>query len=181
MIEKKAKKQGFTLIELMIVVAIIGIIVAMALPAYQAYRVRSIIAGEILPILKKSAIDLTEYYAYNSSITGYCNTYQADINVATTYISDIQCNPKSGSNPVRFVANLNSSMMPGDFPSDARVQYFPVITEGSIHWHCAYHSDANRHQIPQEYLPTSCRFNVAAGRLSVNGVDVTANGLSADP
>ena len=46
----KAVQQGFTLIELMIVVAIIGILAAVALPAYQDYTARAKISEAILAL-----------------------------------------------------------------------------------------------------------------------------------
>ncbi|MTI13293.1 pilin [Sansalvadorimonas verongulae] len=172
------KKQGFTLIELMIVVAIIGIVASFALPAYQNYRARSVIAGEILPALKKAAGDLTEYYASQGTVNGYCDNFATDITISTQYISSLECNPRTGTQTIRFVAHLATDQMPGSFPSDPRILFFPTLNEGSISWHCAYHSDAS-FRIPEEYLPTSCRGNyVVDWSLFVNGVDVTASGIA---
>ncbi|HPQ96550.1 MAG TPA: prepilin-type N-terminal cleavage/methylation domain-containing protein, partial [Thiolinea sp.] len=53
---------GFTLIELMIVVAIIGILAAIALPAYQDYTKRSHVA-EGLSLANDAKIAITDYYA----------------------------------------------------------------------------------------------------------------------
>ena len=59
---KRTMQKGFTLIELMIVVAIIGILAAVALPAYQDYTKRSHVSeGMSLASGAKSA--MTEYYA----------------------------------------------------------------------------------------------------------------------
>jgi len=57
-----ARQQGFTLIELMIVIAIIGILAAIALPAYQDYTIRSKMS-EPLAALSEAKTSVAEYYA----------------------------------------------------------------------------------------------------------------------
>ena len=57
----KRLQQGFTLIELMIVVAIIGILAAVALPAYQDYTVRAKMS-EILLAMSACRTSITEVY-----------------------------------------------------------------------------------------------------------------------
>ncbi|MBE9539837.1 MAG: prepilin-type N-terminal cleavage/methylation domain-containing protein, partial [Proteobacteria bacterium] len=69
---QKKSQQGFTLIELMIVIAIIGILAAIALPAYQDYTVRAKMS-EPIAALSEAKTAYTEYFSAN----GYLPADQA--------------------------------------------------------------------------------------------------------
>ncbi len=69
---KAQMQKGFTLIELMIVVAIIGILAAIALPAYQDYTKRSKMA-EVVGFMSAARVSVAEVYSASNSLTGINN------------------------------------------------------------------------------------------------------------
>ncbi len=117
----KRVQQGFTLIELMIVVAIVGILAAIAIPAYQDYVIRSKIS-EVAAALGACKTSVAEYHASKNAwpadvATAGCSTvatkYGAGVTVAATgAISEAEAG--TGATPAGCTLTLTPAMNVND-------------------------------------------------------------------
>ena len=137
----KKVQQGFTLIELMIVVAIIGILAAVALPAYQDYTVRSRVA-EPITLMSAMKATVTENIANTNGISANNCLGVTPISTATKNTTSLTCADATG------VITVVSTAAAGG----VTITNTPAFTAGSINWTCAVDSAANN-----KYVPAECR------------------------
>ena len=141
------KQQGFTLIELMIVVAIIGILAAIAIPAYQDYTIRAQVS-EGLNLAGGAKAAVTEYYQDRGQMP--TNNSQAGLEVAANiqgkYVSQVAVSAgvitvTYGNSAHQVISSQTLALTPS------------TATAGSVQWICASAANA----IANKHLPAACR------------------------
>ena len=144
------KQHGFTLIELMIVVAIIGILAAIAIPAYQDYIARAQVS-EGVQLLAGGKTPMTEFY----SDQGRWPSAPASVmgTLSGKYVSGITM---SAGNTTSQTQTLTATFKTtGVSKLIQGLTMYHVTTNGGGRWTCSATSGAAG--VPKKYLPGACR------------------------
>ncbi len=172
----KNRHKGFTLIELMIVVAIIGILAAVALPAYQDYTVRSKVTEAVLGASAPKAL-VSEAFLSDGvgGVTAAAATYNNPAIAAdhtSKYVSAIAVTAATGEITVT-TATVATSGLPGD-ALGATIVFTPNVRNaalagatGAVDWACATTTGTTAGSkgltavtlgdLPSKYAPAECR------------------------
>ena len=151
------KQQGFTLIELMIVIAIVGILAAIALPAYQDYTVRAKVS-EALARLAEAKTSVAEYYSAN----GYFPDSSAKAGLNTNPDTDIVASLVYIGASSGIVSKLGVQLQAGVIPTSTSTQYSFVlsgVTQSgrTLRWICKPEAVGSATLLETKYLPANCR------------------------
>ena len=154
---KKRLQQGFTLIELMIVVAIIGILAAVALPAYQDYTIRAKMS-EVILALSACRTSITEVYQSGGSQPA-ANSWGCEGGVGSKYVNGISSDANGlVTATVQNIAGVvdTSVVTLAPLSGAATVASWAANSgSGLFGWRCGSPTDGTN--LNTKYLPGSCR------------------------
>ena len=154
----KRMQQGFTLIELMIVVAIIGILAAVALPAYQDYTKRAKVS-ELILAASACRTTITEVYQSGSQTTVNENQWgcEATTNAPSKYVASVTTNANGAITVTAAASGIGPgvdgkvlTLVPAN-SAGAALSYTPGTTINR--WICG----GTGTTIEAKFLPGSCR------------------------
>ncbi|ALP51783.1 hypothetical protein Tel_00740 [Candidatus Tenderia electrophaga] len=142
----KKVQQGFTLIELMIVVAIIGILAAVAIPAYQDYTIRAKVT-EGIGYANAARTAISEYYL---SENDFPTQAQAGVaNASTTDVVQGVTVARTGSTTGTITVAFRA--LGGDAAAGETIVFTGTGGPNGVQWTCATGS------LDSKYRPSNCR------------------------
>jgi len=143
----KKAQQGFTLIELMIVVAIIGILAAIAIPAYSDYMTRSKVS-ELLSVGAPAKTAISEYYITQNTFPTSATLAGFTTQVTSKYVSSLSYTG-SGTNQGMITITGNSGTT--GLGTAVNITLKPTTNaSGTVEWVCAATAGTR-------FVPASCR------------------------
>ena len=145
---KRTMQQGFTLIELMIVVAIIGILAAVALPAYQDYTTRAKVS-ELILAASSGRTALSEAYATNGSFPDDTSSADYVTNASSKYVKSVVYTEENS----KAIITVTGTAELGAGVTDPTIKLTGEgnSATGTVRWTCSAGT------LPAKYLPASCK------------------------
>ena len=146
----KRVQQGFTLIELMIVVAIIGILAAVALPAYQDYTKRTHVS-EGLNLAGAAKTSIAEFVASSGHYSSVAASYglPAAASIKGNAVTKISVTATDGSAADGIITiTYNDKVTTG-----ATIELSPATGAGSVTWKCRNPANGMK----PAWVPSNCR------------------------
>ena len=152
------QQQGFTLIELMIVIAIIGILAAIAIPAYQDYTIRSKVS-EGLNMATVAKLAVSETFSSEGGLVAANNANYGlpqPASISGNYVSTIEITDATGTITITY----RNSGFGGNPTADGGKTIFldpSTANPGIFEWVCDGSGSAGKGTMPNKYLPAECR------------------------
>ena len=139
-------QRGFTLIELMIVIGIIGVLAALAIPAYMDYTIRAQV-GEGVYLISSAKVAVAEYYQDTGAFPTDNATagLEAAANITGKYVAQVAV-AAGGLIEVTYGNDVNAMI------NNSVLTFSATDTSGSMTWACT--GDA---ALLDRWLPQSCR------------------------
>ncbi len=141
-------QKGFTLIELMIVVAIIGILAAIAIPAYQNYTKRAHVT-EGLSLAGGAKAAVAEYYSSKNEMP--TTNDMAGLAAKTDIKGNAVTSVEVLSSPAGVIEIIYDSKIDA---SNNKLQLSPITSAGGIKWTCKAPTSGG---VSSQLIPTNCR------------------------
>jgi len=153
----RSLQEGFTLIELMIVVAIIGILAAVALPAYQDYTIRAKMS-EVILSMSACRTSITEVYQIGGSQPA-ANSWGCEAGIASKYVAGLSSS-NQGAITVTITGiatGIDGTLVTLVPLSNGTTAANWATNSGSslFGWRCGSSTDGTT--VNTKYLPGSCR------------------------